>query len=894
MTWSTTGITLTVTVTSTDCGTCAGCDPPVVGPDPNDDIDAAIALIPATIASITVSGGEEATELVKAGAIKAYLDALTGMSALGVTIAVVAEMGACGVNCEKCTPDCELGVGGVPCDDDDEHEGEHADDCTDGKIIGWTVTVSKAGGADKTKAVAVTAFAEIGCPFGLEADERDFILDASAVGSATSTAALGALPAGRTLTVSDVQINLSTEALVIAGGNTPVFATAIWSINGGDKWNEGAPPASLTRILNRGATIWLADKGNRRDGPYVPPTPGAGEPALTGDAAIPAVVVQFRAIGARPAVRYAANFDLKWGTGDAEGSTVDLSGKTGGQWGVVERGETTLFGMATGTAAANRLQIGIPADGRKMAATDAWQVAALKGTGGQPNLINVQETTTPRPVRTTFFVRSAPVIPESATGEVLPGGRAIKVNASSRGKAPNVRANYKLNNVRGKGGMVIGNAVSETVGTGSAAVTTWSIDTTRTAAASSADGITYYVWTRENARENAWGFAPQLVSEGDLRFVAMSVPTARRAASAVQVINIAPANRLNDMVVPVVNGKINWGSGDTALEAARDNDKWGKVRPTEGQASIPGVRFKNTARSARTDAGFTGAAASVTGTMVLTWGENARGRPMITAARIVGPNYADGQLDLYLLSNSGINPDGELTLVYAVKGLPTKVTSAPGDPVVTEFDLDAGVDLEDYFVASLTTGTVTHDVDVEINEWTMPALAADRPALPAGLTLAGLGFIEVILSEGEDDDGDPVPVVPGNVNVAGNLFVPADPEDSSSVDTGLVGKKDGKISLVRAITTAVDLDNAAKLAVARVNVAALTFTATAADAEAAKKLVDDEIAKATTVIPDGVTVATVAAAGATGFFDVTVTLTIGAAPNLLTAPPVVFSIAITS
>ena len=59
---------------------------------PKERVDAAILLVPETIASITVVGGAGAENSVKASAIKAYLDGLEGMSELEVFIFVNANV----------------------------------------------------------------------------------------------------------------------------------------------------------------------------------------------------------------------------------------------------------------------------------------------------------------------------------------------------------------------------------------------------------------------------------------------------------------------------------------------------------------------------------------------------------------------------------------------------------------------------------------------------------------------------------------------------------------------------------------------------------------------------------------------------------------------------------
>ena len=209
-------------------------------------------------------------------------------------------------------------------------------------------------------------------------------------------------------------INLNTEAIIHADGYTPVA----FSVNGGDKWRatktDTFSEAKFAKLLNKGLTLHISDK----------PIDKATKKPETG-----AVIVTFAKINVRPAApKMAVNYALD----------ADPTGKTPGFWLLVNKTDAK---NPTPTAQRGaELQIGL---------AEVVNGKAGKNVDGErfgqffpaPNHgIPVLALTGDKPVRTTYFVRTAPK-PDGAA--FAPASRPARIRVSSELKATSYKPKAK-------------------------------------------------------------------------------------------------------------------------------------------------------------------------------------------------------------------------------------------------------------------------------------------------------------------------------------------------------------------------------------------------------------------------------------------------------------------
>lgn len=201
------------------------------------------------------------------------------------------------------------------------------------------------------------------------AEEADYEVNIIAINEIT--AELGAIVPSDT---TDVSINLTTETITLPSD----FTVAAYSLDGGTKWKKGKLPsdaAKFSKLLDKGMTLWLADKYNEKA--------IKEDKTVVAEKGVPdtAKVIKFPEIGKRPKANieklapfYSDNTPTKWML-CKKGSTEYTAPEGTYEWAETSNGKT-----ATGDWKS------IPADGYDIKApgtkvTYLFRTAAIASSG---------------------------------------------------------------------------------------------------------------------------------------------------------------------------------------------------------------------------------------------------------------------------------------------------------------------------------------------------------------------------------------------------------------------------------------------------------------------------------------------------------------------------------
>lgn len=405
---------------------------------------------------------------------------------------------------------------------------------------------------------------------------------------------------------------------------------AAYSVNGGGKWTAKALSAGdISKLLNKECELWLATSFNSK---AKKPTEGVlkvdevkdtdGKVTTEGvDAVIGATVIKFPKIAARPkATKMAINYGIA--------NYADNTGETTGQWVLTAKNATDVD-----AAALAAVQIApATADGKKPE-NDTW--GRFKAGQG----INIKSTKAgDKPAKTVYLVRTAPVA-DSATGNYTPASKPYKVTASGQLAAPKLKADYKKEIIKPKAGMIVG------------------VDLATSTAITYAKG--------DAAIKD--GFNISAILTLDDTFVnAMTLATAKKPASAVQEITLAPRARLDDAAIAFNKAKLSMGKGYEVFDSGKN--KYGSAKIAAKQASLARVRIKADAKASKDGTGYEGNAASADGTINISWGKDSKDKDIITDANLVGPDYKDGKYVMYVVSGNVMPATAtSIDVVFGVK-----------------------------------------------------------------------------------------------------------------------------------------------------------------------------------------------------------------------------------
>ncbi|GHV35554.1 hypothetical protein FACS18949_13750 [Clostridia bacterium] len=183
----------------------------------------------------------------------------------------------------------------------------------------------------------------------------------------------------------------------------------------------------------------------------------------------------------------------------------------------------------------------------------------------------------------------------------VPSSKWEKFTVSGEQKAPRYKINYKTETHKLKKGDIY-----------------------------SIDGGTTYVGPITETKGITLSVSQVIDSGGSIQI--RKIPTTKKSASAVQVINPASRKLLNNVTLTPIKGKI----ASTNLKNYEIKNpatgKWGKLPKVTGNMEFE-IRLKSTAKVAKTIT--TGNAASSSGKLVVTYGEYSNGKFGITAAEII-------------------------------------------------------------------------------------------------------------------------------------------------------------------------------------------------------------------------------------------------------------------
>jgi hypothetical protein len=489
-------------------------------------------------------------------------------------------------------------------------------------------------------------------------------------------AAVGGVIPNLTTNPAGLTLDITNERLVPATGTA--FEVKGWAING--RWsNKAITPKNITALMNRGGVFQLTDgmSAKAKDGPakavdakgeeikvadmtgaddaakkvawdaMVSTVAGANRNAnkdtinglakdvlyTTGtgtseklfkvtDEFVPAArVVTFNPIAARDkAPRFVLNYTLY----------ASASGR--GAWTLSERGKTAEI-------TATNIEFTKPADNKRFNGTgdtpDVWADFPI-GTGIEVLDVGFGDRVGGK---STYLLRGKPGIKTANADPTkvvyVAGTRASKVGPSALGRAPNVKPNYKANNIKVRANLsIMGVQLDGTTGA-STAFTTFA----KTPNTNAANGpITVAIPAKDKL--------PQLVAGQPI--VARIAATAKRPASATLTINPAAIGVLPEAGAITLGGKGKLTFAKT-LEGAEKADaaRWGRVPavavPTTKSSTIDSKSFfvrakadAKAAKPARAEAGTspntadmvmtpTGALASAPVEFIVRWVIDAEG-----------------------------------------------------------------------------------------------------------------------------------------------------------------------------------------------------------------------------------------------------------------------------
>ncbi|MCL2002459.1 MAG: hypothetical protein FWG72_00440 [Oscillospiraceae bacterium] len=385
----------------------------------------------------------------------------------------------------------------------------------------------------------------------------------------------GVVPHNNEANKEIVTLNLHTETF------TPgAFTVAGYAVD--DKWKAGSPDAAaIARLINKGGVLKITDKYNARR----PKGPADG-----------AVTITFEKIEKRGKTdKLVPNYVIG----------ADNTAGTPGKWHATAK-EDALSSDISDVPFEN-MEIALPADGKKLAATDKWE------TYDEGNVKNVEPLKADgKPFRTTYFFR---VCAHVESGKYIPSAKPVKVNALSQQKTPNAKPDYKRLAVRLKEGQAF-NLTAENSN-----------------------------WEPFNANSLSSGsFESNLNTSGSAP-VRVFTMAGKKPASAVQTIQIA--SQWEFVAVPqglVVQNKVpkDYAIREDGKVKNVKLDK--KIRPTV----IDGIFIRSTAK--HTKDGPTGSTESESGVLALVWeNRNPASRSgkweVVGSSLFIGP-YEDNKTDI--------------------------------------------------------------------------------------------------------------------------------------------------------------------------------------------------------------------------------------------------------
>ncbi|MDR1735940.1 MAG: hypothetical protein LBR85_03615 [Oscillospiraceae bacterium] len=451
-------------------------------------------------------------------------------------------------------------------------------------------------------------------------DNIDYNLTAITNPTATSaavTGAKGAVPAG-TITAT---IDLVAETLTVTIEGNDQLSIAAYSLDGGTKWKTGsigsAEGADISKLLNKEMTLVLTTSYDKKaKGPSVGVAKADAVLNADGTEKTPAVenvdaalVVTLPKINARPKMdKYVVNYAI----------AADATGVTAGGW-VLAAKEATV-------ATKKGLQVAVAGSDKK---TPAVTILDDKGT---PNNAEDDETATwgqfpdpdvvsgtevsginvkplpegGKPEKTIYLARIAPV----GDGAVYtPGSKAAKYNVTSEIKAPKLKADYKKELIKTKVGISWFEADVVTYTGGTEATT---------------DDETFFtvgtVSTFTDKEKAKTGISLAATATTDALYGETlgfyTAATAKKAASAIQVYNVAPRGVLVSEALSPSKGKLKI---DTKKYEVYDKvkQKWGGMPKVTAGGELQ-IRMKATAKGGKEDESTW--AAGETRTLRYVWG----------------------------------------------------------------------------------------------------------------------------------------------------------------------------------------------------------------------------------------------------------------------------------
>ncbi len=368
-------------------------------------------------------------------------------------------------------------------------------------------------------------------------------------------------------------IDLAAETMVLPiEFAAKAYAHGSYSVNGGKNWKNGAMTDALLKTsLNKALTLHLADA--LVDNKTKKPAAGAQ-------------IIQFPAISARPkanAEKLTVNYSIY----------ADTTGKTNGRW---------TLSNKEGSA------------GDKSA---AYQIAGIEGNAvdskgwgyfdaaGMP--MRNAET------KASYFVRSAPV---AEAGKYIPASKQFKINPQNALASTKIKANYANETITIPDNTVIFAGALASLPDAqptkqSGAVTIQAGDLIQVNAA---NGITVDIsgYLGQDAK-------PLVI----WKQAASTKPSTRK-----QQYWLAPRSVITAENKMAYNGKL---SLDAKYQVKNANGNWGKLPKIQATVTLP-IRIKPTVKA--TGAMDSGNAASVPGTVLITYGEFWENKVGIISAQI--------------------------------------------------------------------------------------------------------------------------------------------------------------------------------------------------------------------------------------------------------------------
>lgn len=437
-----------------------------------------------------------------------------------------------------------------------------------------------------------------------------------------------------------VTLDVTDQKIIIAKDEesddpAPLYTIAGFSLDGGTKWKRGVPTVKdIETLFKKGGTLVLADRLDAKGKKPFTGTPAVKESKDTTakDAEPSAVIMTFAKINPAPkAPKLTVVYDL----------LADPTGATTGSWTLADK-------AATGSEAAvvrDNLRVAWSKDGVKPILIGKEYILnedkndyILDDTTGftfgkfglskkdASDGIEIAPTTGMKPGKQIYLIQLAATVESDKS--ITPASKITKLSVLDQIKAPALKADYKKETIKLKGGQTI------VFGKGNADKTAL--------AKSSADGLVAEAGKCAINLSKTDAGQPVLLTnyldETETVVTVWTAATLKKPASVKQVLTLAPRAIMQETTLSPSKGKVK--PAKTLEFYDESKNKYGAF-PKVTSSYTGTARLKATAKMKKSG-GYTGLAASRAGKLSVTWGkltQNETNEGVLTATIALPAEY---------------------------------------------------------------------------------------------------------------------------------------------------------------------------------------------------------------------------------------------------------------